>query len=181
LPRTSLPTLRTIQTLERYIESAIEASANASREEAQMAECGFQGIIAVIVGAGAVILSQWIAGRWGLKHRTAEIYLSNKADAYAALFVAIHELIYSQWDDIKYAIYRSTFERAKMFASDEVRKILEGDGKPEPGTLSHAIELLRRSEDVNKKLHVQVHDLYRAMSQLSNACRRDVERLGIRL
>jgi hypothetical protein len=160
----------------------VEAVGTYRVEETGMAESGIQQIIiGVIIGAVPALASQWISGWWGLKHRKVEIYLSNKAASYAALFGAVHELLVSPRDELKYAAYRSAFERAKMFASDNVRIVLEGDKKPQPDTLSHSIELIRRSEDQNQELHTRIHELHRAMSRLSDACRRDFEILGLRL
>ena len=147
-----------------------------------MIETGMQQIIiGVVLGAIPVLLSQWLSGWWGVKHRKAEVYLSNKSDSYAALFVAVHELLNSPRNELKYAAYRSAFERAKMFASDDVRKLLEGDKRPGPDTLSHSIELLRQSEDATNELRVRVRNLYSDMSKLSDACRHDMESLGLGL
>lgn len=139
------------------------------------------GIIGVLAGGAVALAAQWVSGWWGLQHRKAEIYLSNKTSSYAALFGDVHDLLVSPHDEIKYSAYLSAFERAKMFASDDVRIILEGDKKPGPDTLSHAMQLLRGSADRNEETRVRVHELHRAMSRLSDACRRDVESLGGRL
>ena len=56
----------------------------------------------------------------------------------------------------KYANYRTAFERAKMFASEEVRTILEGKKKPGPDTLDYAIQSLRRSEDEAEANEVRI-------------------------
>jgi hypothetical protein len=69
------------------------------------------------------LAATFIAGRLGLKQRKVEIYFSQKADAYAALFKAVHEVILASHDGTIYAGYLTAFERAKMFASCEVRRI----------------------------------------------------------
>jgi hypothetical protein len=106
------------------------------------------GAIGAIVGT---FLSPWIAGRWGLKQRKAEIYLSQKADAYAALFKAVHDVIFSPQDAVIYSGYLTAFERAKMFASDDVRRMLEGETKSKAHTLSNAVQLLRQSESETQR------------------------------
>ena len=131
-------------------------------------------LIGAIVGAAASLGTQWIAGRWGLKHREADIYLSNKVTAYAELFGAVYEVNNAPRDEVKYANYRTAFERAKMFASEEVRTILEGKKKPGPDTLDYAIQSLRRSEDEAEANEVRIKEFYQAMERLSDACRRDM-------
>ena len=130
-------------------------------------------IIGAVVGAAASLIGQWIVGRWGLKHREADIYLSNKVTAYAELFGAVYEVNNAPRDEVKYANYRTAFERAKMFASEEVRTILEGEEKPGPDTLVYAIQRLRRSEDKAEADEVRTKEFYQAMERLSDACRRD--------
>jgi hypothetical protein len=49
------------------------------------------GLVGALVGAFGGVLAQRVSGWWGLQHRKAEVYLSNKTDSYAALFVAIHQ------------------------------------------------------------------------------------------
>jgi DNA repair ATPase RecN len=66
-----------------------------------------------------------------------------------------------------------------MYASKEIRRILEGDKKPAADTLSHAIQLLRRSEDAKEDLSIRVDELHTAMAQLSDACRSDMQKLGL--
>lgn len=131
-------------------------------------------IIGAVVGAATSLIGQWIAGWWGLRHREADIYLSNKATAYAELFGAVYEVNNALGDEVKYANYRTTFERAKMFASEEVRIILEGKEKPGPDTLDYAIQRLRRSEDNAEADGVRIKEFYQAMERLSDACRRDM-------
>ena len=90
----------------------------------------FQSLVTAfvgVVGIGGTLAATYIAGRWGLKQRKAEIYFRQKADAYAALFKAVHEVIFASRDETVYIGYLTAFERAKMFASCEVRRILEGD------------------------------------------------------
>jgi hypothetical protein len=138
-----------------------------------------QIIIGVMIGGATALVSQWLSGWWGVKHLKTNIYLSNKADAYAALFAAIHNLLPSPHNELKYAAYRSAFERAKMFASEDVRRILEGDKNPQPDTLSHAIEILRHSDEENRTVSIRVNELYYAMSRLSDAGRRDIQSLSV--
>ncbi len=132
-------------------------------------------IIGALVVAVASLGGQWIVGRWGLRHRAADIYLSNKVTAYGELFGAVYEVNNAPGDEVKYANYRTAFERAKMFASEEVRAILEGkEKKPGPDTLDYAIQSLRRSEDKAEADGVRIKEFYQAMERLSDACRRDM-------
>ena len=132
-------------------------------------------IIGAIVGAAASLGTQWIAGRWGLKHREADIYFSNKVTAYGELFGAVYEVNNAPRDEVKYANYRTAFERAKMFASEEVRVILEGkEKKPGPDTLDYAIQSLGRSENKAEADGVRINEFYQAMERLSDACRKDM-------
>ncbi len=127
----------------------------------------FQSLVTAfvgVVGIGGTLAATYIAGRWGLKQRKAEIYFRQKADAYAALFKAVHEVIFASRDETVYIGYLTAFERTKMFASCEVRRILEGDKKPGPDTLSNAIQLLRRSADEKEELSTRVHLVHEVMA-----------------
>jgi hypothetical protein len=130
-----------------------------------------------LVGAAAAIAGAAVQGYFGLRQRRLDIFLTNKAQAYGSLFWHVLKLNADPHDADRYACYRASFEVAKMFASEQVRRILEGKHGPSEDSIDYAVQRLRRAP-ADEKDSVRANFFHESLKQLSDACRHDLQRLN---
>ena len=138
-----------------------------------MSGCGNIAVWTAVISGGAALIgalgSQGIAPWLNLHSKKLELRYKYKGEAYADFLASVAEFALDPKNPEKYLRYLSVYEKALVFASDEVASVLTGrDG------VNVAAQRLRTAEDERELQGIQVRDWHDAITRAAAAMRMDI-------
>lgn len=129
-------------------------------------------LIAAVSALAGALGSQAI-NAWASKSlKKMEISTQIRADAYAELIAALGDFALNPKDQASYVRYLAAYQKAKVFASDEVAQHLEG-----AHGINYSAQKLRQAEAGNEEEGIKVSSWYEAVERLTSAMREDLRHL----
>ena len=128
--------------------------------------------IAVISGGAALIGSlgsQGIAAWFNLHSKKLELMYKYKGEAYADFLASVAEFALDPKNPEKYLRYLSVYEKALVFASEEVTSTLT-----DPNGVNIVAQRLRSAKDENDLQKIQIKDWHDAMTRNTAAMKADI-------